>query len=135
MTELTTSYERLAESPAGPIAAVVYGGKYLPGSEGNEFCLAMINFLRTVMTEAKPAAVLFDLTALDYVWGDAIAGLAMPLLEEGTDSRFRPSVIVATGTTAQALAPLVEQTLLGLAGMRIFSARHEAIAHLQGLLK
>lgn len=132
MAEMTANFEQIGGGPNRPLVAVAFSGIYLPGSQGNECGLAMIDFLRSVLAKTKLAGILFDLTALDYVWGDTIAGLAMPLFEKGKG--FRPSVIVATGRTARALGPLLEpRILLGLAGMKLFDSRDEALAHLQRL--
>ena len=111
---------------------MVFGGTYAPGSEGNDFAREMVNYLRTTLHEVHPVAVLFDLTALEYVWGDAIAGLAMPLMEQDKPLHFLPSAIVAAGPTALALKPLLEpRWALGLAGMKLFGARKEALAYLE----
>lgn len=134
MTGLTARYEHLAETPAGPLLAVVFGGTYAPGSEGNAFAREMVDYLRSILSDRKPAAVLFDLTALDYVWGDAIGGLAIPLMEKDEESgtRFLPSAIVATGQTARALRPLLERRFVfGLAGTKLFGTRQEAVAYLE----
>jgi hypothetical protein len=130
MFKLDVVYERIAETPKGPIVALVFRGTYRPGSAGNEFAQEMISFLNSVLADENPAAVMFDLTALDYVWGDGIARLAMPLLDKS--SRSRPAAIVAIGGTAVAIKPLLQPGWLpSLAGMRLFDSRREAVAYLQ----
>jgi hypothetical protein len=126
-------WERLIDHPAGVIVAVTYAGRYLPGSEGNAFASRMVAFLRTVVAESRPAAVVIDLTALDYVFGDAICGLAVPLLSR--DHRFLPAAIVAVGKTAIALTPLLTPPMaLGVAGVTLFSNQADAVAHLEQFL-
>lgn len=133
MTTLSASYERIADTPKGPIVTVVFGGTYPPGSGGNEFGLQMVGFLRSALAETNAAAVVLDLLALDYIWGDAIVGLALPFVQENTG--FRPAAIVATGRTAAALQPLLQPPFaLDLAAMRLFDNRGAAIAHLERTL-
>ena len=139
MTEFDASYERIAETPKGSIVGVVFRGTYPPGSAGNEFANEMVRFLRSVLAETNPVAVLLDLTGVDYIWGDSIAGLALPLFEGGKGiaalprpGAAIPGAIVAIGRTASALKPLLEPlVLLGLASVRLFGSRQEAVAHLE----
>jgi hypothetical protein len=94
----------------------------------------MRDYLAAVVAEAEPAAALLDLTALDYEWGDALAGLALPLRTGATDCR--PFCIVATGRTAEAIRPLVGPNwLLGILGGRLCETRKEAVAHLAARLQ
>ena len=115
---------------------MVFGGTYAPVSGNTEFARDMVPYLRSTLNDVKPAGVLFDLTALDYVWGDGIVGLAWPLMEKDKPFRFLPSAIVATGQTALALKPLLEPLIpLGLAGMKLFGTRQEAVAYLQTVIR
>jgi hypothetical protein len=133
-SELSACWDRVGDHPSGPLIAVTFGGVYRPGSAGLEFGRAMIEFLQSTLNETNPAGVIIDLTALDYIWGDTIAGLAMPLLSEDK-TRFRPAVIVAVGRTAQSLEPLLEpRNLLGLAGVKMVRTRQAAVAHLERAL-
>ena len=117
---------------AGPKVAVKFAGDYPPGSNGNDCAMEMVSYLRSVLATTNAAAVLFDLRALQYTWGDAIGGLAGALLERS--ARIRPSAIVATGRTARSLEPLVgSQTIFGVAGTRTFSIP-EALDHLKQAL-
>jgi hypothetical protein len=82
-----------------------------------------------VVAEAQSAAALLDLTALDYEWGDALAGLALPLRTGAKGCR--PFCFVATGRTAEVIRPLVGPNwLLGILGGTLFETRQEAVAHL-----
>ncbi len=123
--QIPASWKRL-----GPSAIVVqYGGSYPPGSKGNDFAHAMIEFLEKAIAEAKPEAVIPDLTQLDYVWGDAICGLAMALYD---GARFRPAALIATGKTAEALKPLFEPSILfGIAGVKLVGTMDEAVEHVE----
>jgi hypothetical protein len=134
MTELTANYETIGDTSTGPVVAVVFGGTYAPESAGNECALQMRHFLRTVVDETAPAAVVLDLLAVDYVWGDAIGSLALPLLDKG--QAFRPVAIVATGQTADALRSLLESgsVLRLLPGIRLLGSRPEAVGHLERAL-
>ena len=112
---------------------VSFGGVYSPDAAGVAFADAMIQSLRSALAETRAAGVVLDLTALDYVWGDTICGLAMPLLDKGKG--FRPAAIVAAGRTAKALEPLLAPNfLLGMAGMKLVRTREEALAHLERAL-
>src|SRR2546421_9228012 len=127
-------HERVCESPQGPVVAVAFRGLYPPGSLGNEHVRQMRDYVAAVVAEAEPAAALLDLTALDYEWGDALAGLALPLRTGATGCR--PFCIVATGRTAKAIRPLVDPNwLLGVLGGKLFETRDEAVAYLAARLE
>jgi hypothetical protein len=135
MAGIAVRHELLQNTPDGPIVAVNLTGTFGPGSEGNPFAVEIAGYLRSTIQQTLPVAGLFDLTELDYVWGDAIAGLAMPLMVEKDPIHFLPSAIVVTGHTAQALQWLLEpRCLFGIAGIRLFSTREEAVADLQATL-
>jgi hypothetical protein len=134
MSGLIARYEQIVETPGIPLLAVVFGGRYAPGSEGNEFAREMVRYLRATLNEVQPAGVLFDLTMLDYVWGDAIGELAIPLMGKGRNGppHFLPSAVVATGQTAHALKPLLQpKFILGIAGVRLFGTRKKAVRYLE----
>lgn len=127
------SWERVGDRLGGSVIAVSFAGVYPPGSAGSEFGKAMIGFLQFILDETRAAGVIIDLTSLDYVWGDTIGGLAMPLREKG--KRVRPAVIVAAGRTADALQSLLEPNfLLGIAGVRLVRTRQEAVAYIDRVL-
>jgi len=127
---MKSTSERVAQHKAGPIVAVAFAGNYPPGSLGNDCALQMISYLRSVLTKTNPVAVLFDFRELQYVWGDAIGGLAHELLLRSAS--FRPSVIVATGRTARSLEPLLgPRFIFGIAGTRMFGTVLEALNHLK----
>lgn len=130
--EFSARFEQIGERPIGPLVAVAFGGTYPPGSDGNEFALEMVAFVRAVVAKTNPNAVLFDLRGLNYTWGDGICSIVTPLLKA---KRFTPSAIVASGDTARALRPFAQpRSLLGVAGAMIFETREEAVAHLNGVL-
>lgn len=131
--EPSASWERIGDHARGPLIAVRFGGLYPLGAEGVEFGRAMVGFLRSVLAETNAAGVIFDLTALEYVWGDGIGELGMALFEKGRG--FRPAAIVAMGGTAHALEPLCEPNLLlGIAGVKIVRTRDEARAQVEQAL-
>jgi hypothetical protein len=74
----------------------------------------------------QPKGVIFDLLGLEYEWGNAICGLALPLVRK--DRSFRPSCLVAQGKTAAALRGLlIPSTIFGLAGTQLRLIAHESI--------
>jgi hypothetical protein len=109
--------------------AVSFRGLYPPGSLGDEHAHQMRDYLAAVVAEAEPAAALLDLTALEYEFGDALGGLALPLQTRAKGCR--PFCIVATGRTAEAVRPLVGPNwLIGILGGKLFETRQEAVAYL-----
>jgi len=60
--------------------------------------VAMRAHVSPVVAKGFPAAVMSDPNALDYVWGDAIGGVAMPLLDN-VSSLTRPTCVVAAAHT------------------------------------
>lgn len=125
-------WERVGDHVRGPLIAVKFGGTYPPGSAGNDFAQWMVRCLRRVLAETGAAGVILDLSELDYSMGDAIGGLAAPLMEAGCR---RPAAIVANGSTARALEPLLAPNyILGVAGIKLFSTREDALARLRRVL-
>src|ERR1051326_1425866 len=134
MSKPSTNWEQIGEHGCGPLIAVSFAGVYPPGSEGNEFATAMVDFLWSVVAETRPCGVVLDLTELDYQFGDAIAGLATPLRVD--DKSFRPSAIVAKKETAHALELLLgPQWLMGIAGMKLVHTREEALEQIKRKLR
>ena len=81
------------------------------------------------MAECPPAAVLFDLTGLDYAFGDAINSLAL-LVRDGES--FGPGAVLAAGATAEAIRPLFGPNwLLGVSGMPLLEDEAAALAFLR----
>ena len=81
-------------------------------------------------SDHQAAAVVFDLSDLVYVWGDAICGIVDPLHREA--GGFLPSCIVARGATAVALSGLVQpHTIFGLAGTALVERVGEALERLR----
>jgi hypothetical protein len=73
--------------------------------------------------------VLFDLTDLDFKWGDAIGTMVLPLRRN--NMTFTPSCLVAVGPTAVALRPLFATNFIfGAAGGKLFDNRQDAVTHL-----
>lgn len=127
---LRMSSDEIGTRSNDPIFVIRFEGTYPPGSAGNEFAREMEQFVRSTLRETSANAVMLDLTELDYEWGDAIAGMAIPFLER------RPTVIpvaiVASPPTAAALRPLlVPNSAMGVAGFMMFDKHPEAIAHLE----
>lgn len=115
------------------VLCVSFGGLFPPGSEGNSFASAMIETLRSEIARTGASGLVLDLTGLAYQFGDAVGGLAMPLLKP--DKTFRPAAIVAQGETAEALRPLLEpRMLMGVAGIRMFATRGDARTHVERVL-
>ena len=134
MADLTTSWALVSEPGEPPVISISFRGAYPAGSEGNATADAMAAFVREVVAEAQPAAVVFDLRALTYTWGDAICGIVWPLRTER--GRFRPSCLVADGPTARALRGLTgPKTLLGIAGTMLVETLPEAVTALHVLLE
>lgn len=122
--------ERLERTAHGNIMMIAFGGAYPLGSYGNEVAASMKKFVSEVIASDDPAAVLFNLTKLDYEWGDAIMGIVMPLVR--ADQSIRPSCVHATGNTAQALVPMFEPRFLwGIYGVMSCDTRAEGIEKLR----
>jgi len=129
MSPIECHHERMCELPEGPVLAISFRGVYPPGSLGNEHAREMYDYVAEVMTEMRPVAVLFDLTSLDYVWGDAIATIIIALRTE--TKTFPPPRIVANGPTGQALGTLLTTThILQATGGDLFESREDGLAYL-----
>lgn len=126
------SWEKIADHRRGPIVAIAFRGEYPPGSDGNDFAGAMVEATRAAIGDMKPAALIFDFRELAYSFGDAIGALTGPLID---GDRFRPAAFVAEGRTARSLEPLLASNFpLGVAGVKLFSNRDEALAWVEQAL-
>jgi len=88
----------------------------------------MIDFARKMIEKEKPAAVLYNLRQLSYVWGDTILGLARPLVNS-EEKTILPACIYAEGGTAAALQGLLHA--LVFYEVELFKDRDAAIERLQ----
>jgi hypothetical protein len=82
MAHLTTRWALVSEPGEPPVISISFRGAYPAGSEGNATADDMTAFVREVVAEAQPAAVVCDLRELTYTWGDAICGIVWPLRNE-----------------------------------------------------
>src|SRR5262245_35936457 len=124
----------LMETDKGRILEIAFSGRYPPGSLGNEHAARMIELAKTIVERDKPRAVLFNLQRLNYVWGDAICGLAMTIADREYKT-FLLGCVYAEGRTASALEGLfIKGWLFELAGMKLFRDRAEAEGYLKECL-
>jgi hypothetical protein len=116
------------ETGKGCILEVVLSGRYPPGSFGNPHAARMMELARRIVEQERPAAVLFGLRRLDYVWGDAIFGLISAVADPAHET-FLPACILAEGRTASALNGLCQ--CFWDMGIGLFRDRANAEAYLQ----
>ena len=114
------------------ILCVKYEGHYPPGSEGNDVAKAMTKYAVESYGRHSPDAVMFDLTELEYIWGDAIAGIAVALIQHTHECPLLfPACVVARGRTYKALKALFEpKWAFGVAGMRLFTTIDQGMIYL-----
>ena len=134
-TEIRSDYSILSRAQAGPILEISFAGRYPPGSLGNEHAAYMLEIAERTIRENRPAAVLFNLKSLNYVWGDAIDALAHTLYDRDTQA-FLPGCVFATGRTATALSGLFTPGwLFTRAEMKLFRSHEDSVAYLVQRLK
>lgn len=127
----------LENTDNGPIIEVSFRGTYPPGTEGNPHAAVMKHHVKRLVAEKSPVAVLFDLTELAYVWGDALGSIAWDLHQK-TDPRkskmlFIPACVIARGRTAKALEWFFSPNVIfGIAGMRLFDNVADGLEFLRG---
>ena len=89
------------------VLVVAFAGEIAPGSEGSADARIGTEYIETHLT-GDHAALVVDLTGLDYVWGNYVGGwCVVPAKRWRVPIRF-----VATGHTAKAL-----MGLLGTSGL------------------
>jgi hypothetical protein len=134
--EASIQWESASDVADGAIMTVVFTGRLLPGSAGNELTRQFVDDLNHIVRTQQPAGVVLDLTGCDYTSGDAIGGLAYAFLDRVRSRRWIiPVAIVATGRTATALAPLLEPPwILSNIGAQLFDGREAAIAYVRSAL-
>ena len=119
----------LLKTERGLIAEIAFAGRFGDGSQGNLDANEMRAYVETVVKNDRPIALLFDLTNLHYEFGDAIGGIAVPLIL-GKKS-WMPACFVANDKTAQALEWFFKKNMLfGVAGFKLFSAHEQGLAFL-----
>ncbi len=114
------------------ILLLEYDGAYPYGSQGNEIAHFMSRYAQGAYNHYLPRAILFDLTLLDYVWGDSICKLVQVIGRERHEMPLSiPTCVVARGETYESLKPLFESTFLFYwAGTKLMSKRGEALEFL-----
>lgn len=133
MSAIDCHYSRLWESAYGPVVTISFRGFYPQGSLGNLHAELIRAYVSRVVGRVGPAAVLFDLTDLEYKWGDAIGTMVLPLRQK--DMTFTQFCLVAVGFTAVALRPLFATNFIfGAAGGKLFDSGRDAVTHLMSQL-
>jgi len=128
---LETETKEILKTERGPIIQVSFSGECPPGSAGNHVAGAMHLLVAKAVREFQPAGVIFDLSSLSYVRGDAISEIVMPLLRKDKGFAFVPNCVVAQGATAEALAPLMApEFFFGIVRSQIFADVKQALDHL-----
>ena len=109
---------------------LAFSGRFGKGSQGNSDANEMAEYVMGVVTNDRPAAVMFNLRNLQYEVGDAIGGIALPLMAKGKSAI--PACFVASDTTAQALQWFFQKNaIFGIAGFKMFPDLEQAIAFLK----
>ena len=119
----------LGGGAGGPIVGLGIIGFYPPGSAGNEHAEAIKRRVADLRSGFAPAAVVIDLTRMDYVWGNGLGGALMPLFSR-TDGRSPVVALVATGRTGKAVRSFFDDRTSELLGLRVFDDREAALRHL-----
>jgi hypothetical protein len=120
----------LLRTDRGAIVEVAFTGRFDTGSHGNSDANEMAEYVLGVVKNDRPAAVLFNLRNLQYEFGDAIGGIALPLMAKGKSAI--PACFVAGDTTARALQWFFQKNaIFGIAGFKMFADLDEAIAFLK----
>ena len=96
---VTLDGARLATFDVGPyyceVLEVRFGGVYRHGSQGSPDAALMVRLLTTLLVRTSPDAVLLDLRALGYAWGD---GMVAVLDAIGRfDAEYPLAVVVLAG--------------------------------------
>ena len=114
------------------ILSLSYRGIYPYGSKGNEIARFMSNYTLEAYRQYLPKAILFDLSDLDYEWGDAICGLVQVIIRERHElSLSIPTCVLAQGGTYESLKPLFESGFLfTYTGTELIAKRDVAISYL-----
>ena len=102
---LSSEVSVVAESATGPLVVVAFGGGYPDGSDGNDVAAEMLSVVERAVHDLEPRAVVFDLLALRYSWGDALWSMWQPLRRQSHD--HIPSAIVAASRTRKAIVSLL----------------------------
>jgi hypothetical protein len=85
-----------------------FEGNYRHGSQGNGDGLFMAATLAAHFAVLEPFCIVLDLRELNYEWGNTILKAINFFFEYGRDESEvkRPVIVVATGTTRQAINEL-----------------------------
>ena len=118
----------LLKTERGLIVEVAFTGRFGVGSQGNSDATEMAAHVTSAVKNDRAAAVLFNLSNLEYDFGDAIGAIAIPLIKS---KPVIPACFVANGTTAQALQWFFQKNMIfGVAGFKLFSDREQGTAFL-----
>jgi hypothetical protein len=138
MSDLHCNSEIISDTAQGSILCISFSGYYPPGSQGTPTAEAMRAYTTSERTKHRPAAVLYDLTDLDYVWGDGIISqLLFPMWREDKQRGVEcPACFVAQGSTREAVQNLLDCCgVLRFINTKVVESKPAAIEHLQTALQ
>ena len=127
--DFSSTTERVLETDSGPVVRVSFCGYYPPGSEGNDVSGAMRKAVEEAVKEHSPSGVVLDISGLDYVWGNDILGIFLPL-DKGGYKDFISSCVVAKGKTARAFKSLLaaySSSIFDMAKSKLVDDVNEAV--------
>ncbi len=104
MGALASESRILAASPSGDILEIAFSGDH-EWTHGNE----MASFIRQALSAHPAVAVVINLLAYEYTFGNDVSGLFEAFMDRKLDG-YRPACIVASGKTYQSLHRLMEPT-------------------------
>lgn len=120
----------LVKTERGVILEITFAGHLGEGSRDNLDANEMKAYVTAVVENDRPIAIVFNLTDLRYDFGDAIGGIAVPLILKRKSAI--PACFVANGETARALQWFFGKNMIfGVAGFKLFSDHEQGLAFLR----
>lgn len=120
----------LLKTERGLIVEITLSGCFGDGSQGNQDANEMRAYVTAVVESDRPIAVLFNLSNLRYEFGDAIGGIAAPLIAKRKS--VIPACFVANGKTAQALQWFFNKNMIfDVFGFKLLPEHEQGLAFLR----
>lgn len=116
----------LENAPYRKALIVAFDGEYGYGSKGNSDAAFMSSMIKAGLEAWGPAALIIDLRAMSYEWGDMIGSAIAAGADRNIDSPF-PTAIVVSDRNREGMTSFVQREMGQEPGKWLFETLEDAL--------